>query len=183
MATMALVAQDCMIFWAAAPRGPPQLDQRNRQRPPHVTDVAAILASSAECLGRQVDFTYQQVLQRNVDAAGRAAWTAYLQSGHDLVDIQAHLYSSPEYTAKHGQGPATIQAWYQGILGRPAEAQGLDYWTAQLTAGTAIGDLIYTFMRGQEAANRTLLLEQQTPFWRASHPNPAWALGGQGPGF
>ena len=59
--------------------------------------VANEIVRSAEALGVAVDGLYHRFLGRDADAAGRAGFVNYLQTGGTLEGVSDTMLASPEY--------------------------------------------------------------------------------------
>lgn len=94
------------------------------------------LTASDEWLGAIVTGFYTGTLGREPDADGLAFWVGALRSGRwSVAQVAAMFYSAREYF--EGRGGGTDETWvadlYDAILGRAPDADGLAYWTAQVT--------------------------------------------------
>lgn len=104
--------------------------------------VVGELALSEEGVNLVVDGLYQDSLGRPADPGGEAYWTDRIRSGGDLVaEVAARLYASDEHFEGPGAGDERtwVEQLYQQILGREADAAGLDHWSARAAAGDRIG--------------------------------------------
>jgi SpoIID/LytB domain protein len=93
--------------------------------------VASAFVGSMERLRVLVAQAYQGGLRRSPDEGGYRTWTAYLQSGATLNDLNAAIYGSPESYVVLGGGNngQWVDGMYQGILGRSAGPNEQSYWT------------------------------------------------------
>ena len=95
------------------------------------------LAVSDAWAGYEVDQLYQRVFGRTADPAGRAYWVSVLAGGARLEDIALWFYGGDEYWAQHGStATGFVNALYQDLLHRPADASGRAYWVGLLQSGT-----------------------------------------------
>jgi hypothetical protein len=80
---------------------------------------------------------YLTVLDRTVDADGLVSWTNAREAGLSQADLVAHLASSHEFQARFGNlsNQHFVELLYDTALGRPADANGLAYFTPLLNAG------------------------------------------------
>lgn len=126
--------------------------------------VTRAFAFSDEWIGVLVDGLYRSTLGRTADAGGRTFWIGQLRSGQTPAQVASHFYASDEYFRRSG---GTASAWvrdlYEEILGRPAEAGGLAFWTglAATVARPTIALDFYQSLESRrdrvEALYRTLL--------------------------
>jgi hypothetical protein len=79
---------------------------------------------------RYVTATFEVLLLRSVDPAGLAYWGNRLDNGEARGVIAAALTHSGEYFAVNVIKPA-----YLKFLNRPADSNGVNYWTGNLQAG------------------------------------------------
>ncbi|HWB09164.1 MAG TPA: TIGR03118 family protein [Pirellulales bacterium] len=117
------------------------------------------LDHSAEYFGNIiVTPAYRNYLGRVPDAAGLAYWVDQMQN-HGLTDeqLEAGFISSPEFFAHAGgTNKAFVDALYQDLLGRPADASGETYWVDQLVAGLSRTAVAYNFATGRERESQRI---------------------------
>ncbi|MBM3684911.1 MAG: DUF4214 domain-containing protein [Actinobacteria bacterium] len=95
------------------------------------------LAVSDAWAGYEIDQLYQRVFGRPADAQGRAYWVGVLANGARLEDVALWFYSGDEYWAKHGStATGFVNALYQDLLHRQADASGRNYWVGMLQSGS-----------------------------------------------
>jgi hypothetical protein len=78
---------------------------------------------------------------------------------HGLTDerLEAGFISSPEfYTHAGGTDKAWVDALYQDLLGRPADAGGEAYWVHQLAVGVSRANVAYGFATGTERESQRI---------------------------
>lgn len=98
--------------------------------------VTAALAVSDEWAGVRVNDLYRTVLGRDADASGRWFWVSQIAEGMRLEAVAAEMYGSEEYFNRAGRTHRRLAAaLYRDILGRSADAAGLDHWTGLLDSG------------------------------------------------
>ena len=98
----------------------------------------------------EVSELYVALFGRAPDAEGLGFWTQHLADGTSLVDIANSMYATDparSYYPLFLTNQEIIASFYQNVLGRPADAEGLAYWTAKLNApgatpGSVIVDII-----------------------------------------
>lgn len=115
-------------------------------------DVATAFATSDEWLGVVVDDLYDDILGRAPDAGGRAFWISQLQNGVPAPQVVASFFASDEYFASvGGTNPSFIDALYQAVLRRAADAGGRAFWVQNLDDGAPRGDLSSQVFRSYES--------------------------------
>jgi hypothetical protein len=102
-----------------------------------VSSVAQAIAHSNEYYANFViKPDYLKLLGREADDGGVAFWTGQMHNGLTDQQLEAFLVSSNEFYANAGgTNLAWIDAIYQLLLGRTADASGEVYWTGQLAHG------------------------------------------------
>jgi hypothetical protein len=78
---------------------------------------------------------YQAAFDRAPDPAGLGYWIKALDAGASLDQAAAGFVTSKEFADLYGAGTSDsqfVQALYQNVLHRPAEAAGYDFWIAAL---------------------------------------------------
>lgn len=79
---------------------------------------------------------YQAAFDRAPDDAGVGYWMAVLDSGYSLWNMADGFIGSTEFKSLYGANPTNAQyinALYQNVLNRAADAEGFAYWNAMLT--------------------------------------------------
>ncbi|HMJ76793.1 MAG TPA: DUF4214 domain-containing protein, partial [Iamia sp.] len=100
--------------------------------------IAKELARSREWTASVVTDLYQHILDREPDFAGLEYWIGRLRGGDRVASVAVSIYGSPEYYAEvGGTSGAYVDALYQSVLGRTAEAGGRAYWIDRLDRGTS----------------------------------------------
>ncbi|WP_132249393.1 DUF4214 domain-containing protein [Methylobacterium segetis] len=96
---------------------------------------------------------YYTMLNRAPDAGGLEFWTHQLDQGGNLSVLAQGFLASAESQAKYGSlsNSAYVEALYMSALGRPAEAEGLQFWTARLDSGVSRADLAVQLTDSAEA--------------------------------
>jgi hypothetical protein len=80
---------------------------------------------------------YEDILKRFVDGGGLTFWSGLLDQGVPRMTVVEGIMESPEYLTNFVIGPD-----YLKYLGRPADAQGAQYWVNQIHAGLTDEGLI-----------------------------------------
>ncbi|MCR9126457.1 MAG: DUF4214 domain-containing protein [Rhodobacteraceae bacterium] len=111
------------------------------------------LAGYAPAEAAQVYRLYQATLDRAPDRAGHAGWVEQITNGQiDLRGAAAGFVDSPEFQAVYGAlaSGGFVELLYRNVLGREADAAGLNGWLAQLTAGASRADVVVGFSESPE---------------------------------
>lgn len=120
-----------------------------------------------------VERLYQVVLLRSSEPAGKSYWLSRLQSGTTRLQVADFISRSPEFENLCGeygmaQGRYTLQyskaypkiaefvtVYYQGLMNRQPDAEGLEYWCRSLVLGGAsAADITKGFIYSPEFAGR-----------------------------
>jgi len=96
------------------------------------TQLAAVIAYSAEYRNRWTDGLASDVLGRQLDAGERAAIAGLLESGWTADLVEALLLGSEEYLQARGGVEGYVQGAYQRALGRLATAGEVATWTPKV---------------------------------------------------
>ncbi len=96
-----------------------------------------LYVEAASDAGLDIAAYYQGLLFRPIDANGYLYWTDAAALGTSVAAIGAAFQGSAEYAATTGKlgNAAYVDAVYQQMLDRPADAAGAAYWTQQLNSG------------------------------------------------
>ena len=102
-----------------------------------------------------VESLYTEFLGRASDAEGKAFWNSLLATTSKeavLAQFKAAILaagqadpSNADYQGLIATNKAFVQTLYTNLLGREADAEGLDFWANALTSGTSRGDLLAQF--------------------------------------
>ena len=102
-----------------------------------------------------VESLYTELLGRASDAEGKAFWNSLLATTSKeavLAQFKAAILaagqadpSNADYQGLIATNKAFVQALYTNLLGREADAEGLEFWANVLTSGTSRGDLLAQF--------------------------------------
>ena len=98
-------------------------------------DMANAFNSSDEYYLLKIREAYNRALNRDPEPSGQSYWLAKLQRRElSPENIYAtFLYSDEMYNVQGGgTNPGYVNALYQELLGRPAEADGMNYWLDRL---------------------------------------------------
>ncbi len=96
-----------------------------------------LFVEAASDAGLDIAAYYQGLLFRAIDANGYRYWTDTAAEGTSAQNIGAAFQGSAEYINGAGKlgNAAYVDAVYQQMLDRSADAAGAAYWTQQLTSG------------------------------------------------
>lgn len=114
------------------------------------TQVAKALSSSVEYLARQVDAGFSDILGRGPSSGERSYWLQLLASGTERDELIRMLVSSGEYQNAHSGLGAFVDAAYEDVLGRAAEASGRNYWISFLSTGGTRSQFAQTLISSTE---------------------------------
>lgn len=103
-----------------------------------LSDIASAMMRSREYRDATaylaVEDLYRELLDRAPDDAGFAYWRGMYESGTALETIALGFLQSPEFIpGKHASMPS-VTWFYNAILNRAPDADGLAYWNAQIAA-------------------------------------------------
>jgi predicted outer membrane repeat protein len=90
--------------------------------------AANAIAGSAEALGIVVNGLYAKLLNRPADAAGRASFISFLQTGGTVEQAITVLVTSAEYAALTGTDSGFVQSLYTNLLGRTGSTSDVSAW-------------------------------------------------------
>lgn len=140
-------------YWTA------QVDQGTAS----LAQVATGFSLSTEAASSRVPVValYLSSFGRLPDTEGLQYWTQALQNGTPLEAIQQAFLQSPEFaTMAAGSATAFLTAAYENALGRPADADGLQFWTQQLAAGTSRTEVLAALAGSPEGQPHALAKAQ-----------------------
>ena len=120
--------------------------------------VASAFLTSPEGRATEVAGFYQTDLGRTTPVnvlktdPGVLGWVQLINSGVSPRSVEAFILASNEYLQAHGASPApVVAAWYQNVMGRPADAAGLATWAGFLWSGATPLSVIQAFQNTTEA--------------------------------
>jgi uncharacterized protein (TIGR03118 family) len=116
----------------------------------HATFVRNIWDSS-EFRGDEIEGFYQDFLERASDPAGKAFWLNKFTTGSQEQIVVESFLNSAEYSSVNSSNSAFINALYQDLDLRPADASGLSNWQTALQNGQTRLQVLLAFVNGQEA--------------------------------
>ena len=118
-------------------------------------DVAKALRTSTEGQAHAaavVAKTYREVVGREPDATGAAAWTQALVNG-DLLpsELPAKFSATEEGQVRAGEAAnQTVAEVYRAELGREPSADDLAFWATKVASGELTRDQLVTQVRGSQ---------------------------------
>ncbi|PZW48013.1 uncharacterized protein DUF4214 [Humitalea rosea] len=95
---------------------------------------------------------YHAALDRAPDAAGLAYWTAQLKSGTAALQVATGFAASAEFAQTHAGADhaGLVTQLYASMLDRAPDAEGLQFWVAQLDDGLSDGALLLALSDSME---------------------------------
>ncbi|HQU45301.1 MAG TPA: DUF4214 domain-containing protein, partial [Pirellulales bacterium] len=115
------------------------------------TSLAIALTHSAEYYERVIEAAYEKYLGRAADDSGLAHWTALMQAGLSDELLEAGFIGSDEfYSHSGGTNKDWVDAMYEDLLGRSADAAGEAAWVQALAAGESRVAVAYGFAASPE---------------------------------
>jgi hypothetical protein len=90
------------------------------------------------------------------DYDGLQFWAGQFAGGRSLTSIGEVFVTAAEFNARYGalNNRDFIDRLYQNVLGRNADAGGIDFWTAQLNGGVTRGAMLTSFSESAEYVRR-----------------------------
>ena len=105
---------------------------------------------------RFVEQLYRDLLWREGETGGVDYWTDRLESASlSEAEVLDRFLRSPEFS----EGAGLILSFYQGVLGRSADACGLDYWMAQFNAGVPVESIATRMLSSVEFTDQFGVLD------------------------
>ena len=104
---------------------------------------------------------YKAAFNRSPDTAGLGYWIANLDEGMSLRIVSTAFIGSAEFQALYGVDTSNnklIELLYNNVLSRDPDADGLNYWQGQLTAGLSHSDLLVNFSESNENQENVIAL-------------------------
>jgi hypothetical protein len=100
---------------------------------------------------------YKAALARTPDQAGQLAWSSVLASGTTPSQVAQGFIDSAEFQGKYGALTTNdfVSTLYRNVLGRTADAPGLQAWTTALQGGMSKADVVVGFSDSSENRAQT----------------------------
>jgi hypothetical protein len=124
-------------------------------------DVINGFLASQEYRRKSVNSFYEDLLGRDASNLELSTAISAMAAGSRDETVLAGVVASDEYfTAQGGTNVDFIQAIYQDLLGRAADAAGRQFWTDRLSQGVTRAQVVLGFATSTEF--RTLLLDDMS---------------------
>ncbi|HYI61946.1 MAG TPA: DUF4214 domain-containing protein [Acidimicrobiales bacterium] len=114
-----------------------------------------------------VDRIYRAAFTRPPDAPGLAYWVSQRDRGRSVRWFAAAFSATPEFRARYDAlgDAAYVEELYRNVLGRGADASGLQYWTRRLASGTTRAEVLTLFSESPEHIWITHAVTSVTRAW------------------
>ena len=112
----------------------------------------------SDATGARIFRVFQATLDRAPDSTGYNNWSGQLASGEtNLLEVIEGFVNSAEFQETYGAlgNAAFVNLLYQNVLGREADATGLNTWVAQLETGTSRAVVVRGFSESAEFKTNT----------------------------
>jgi hypothetical protein len=96
---------------------------------------------------------YQAAFARTPDTGGLSFWTKGLDEGVDIQSVSQGFVNSAEFKSVYGVNPSNehlIDLFYQNVLGRAGEADGINFWVGNLNRGVPLSEVLQGFAGSPE---------------------------------
>lgn len=132
--------------------------------------IANIVQSDEYAASMIVAPAYHRFLGRNPEPAGTAYWLDQLQHhGLSQEQFESLVAASPECVARLGGADRSwVEGLYVAVLGRPADAEGSDYWIARMAQGVARDQVSLGFVASLERRRQRVVDDYMTLLGRGS---------------
>ena len=138
--------------------------------------AASVSAAAASPeMAAKVYRLYEATLDRAPDAGGYVSWTGSLATGQiDLIKAATGFVKSQEFQNTYGalNSEGFVQQLYQNVLGREADAGGLEGWTARLEGGTSRAEVVIGFSESLEFQRGTAA---KSGAYAHAHTDSSWS--------
>lgn len=136
--------------------------------------VADAVLRSSESIARQVMAIYADILGRSPDDGGLAFWQGVVGATGRSESVLVGLLASWEYLANAGgTSGGFVDALYEDLLGRTADAGGRQFWTSAMSRGTSRQQVAEAILRSSESAGRVVAGAYLDVLGRAPDPGGA----------
>ncbi len=135
----------------------PEAEPEPEPEPDVVPDPVAVADLAGKQLEGQVTRIYRAFFLRPPDADGLQFWMMRRAAGASLVDLANGFVASDEFSDTYGSlsDAEFVELVYQNVFGRPADAGGRAFWTAQLAGGVTRGEMMVGFSESPELVDAT----------------------------
>lgn len=133
------------------------LDSVTNSPSPSMRSVASRVVASDASIGDELsDRAFQNLLGRSADQPGLDYFEGRLQSSPPMTFewVLSVVAQSSEFNARRPNTSDKIEAIYQAMLGRSADATGLNYFTGRLSAGLTPGGIVAALQHSGEYGRR-----------------------------
>ncbi|MBT8240296.1 MAG: DUF4214 domain-containing protein, partial [Acidimicrobiia bacterium] len=118
------------------------------------SEVINAMATSPEFEGRVAPTVrlYYAYFLRAPDILGLKFWARQLEGGSSVLAVSNEFAKSDEFQNTYGalNDADFVQLVYQNVLGRDADAAGLEYWLTEMATGTSRGAVMLGFSESVE---------------------------------
>lgn len=116
------------------------------------TSLTKALAVSQEWAGVRINELYSLILGRTNDQGGMQYWLGTIRGGSRLEDVATYFYGSIEFYRRVGNTDASfVNALYDQILHRSADASGRSYWVSVMRQGKSRSSIADGFYKSIES--------------------------------
>ena len=116
-------------------------------------------SAEADSKGHAVGRLYLAFFRRLPDLSGFTYWIGERRRGVSISRIATLMSQSPEFARTYGplDDAAFVDRVYRNVLERPADPDGLAFWTSELERGVSRGKVMVQFSDSAENRNRQRL--------------------------
>ncbi len=118
-----------------------------------IQQIAYGFVNSVENRRSQVTFYYRYFLGRDPDTTGLNGWVDILRSGTDEGQVMTGFILSNEFSGNNNN-TQFVNLMYYAVLGRQADAAGLNGWVNALNSGATRQAVVNAFVRSPEGIAR-----------------------------
>lgn len=109
-------------------------------------DPGTITSSDAQ----QLALLYEAALDRPADIPGLNFWIDQFEDGRSALSISDYFVNSPEFSFVFGDqsqmsNSQLIDVFYQNVLDRAGETEGVDFWVGKLDDGMTRAEVLFNF--------------------------------------
>jgi hypothetical protein len=127
-----------------------------------LTSVALGFLGSREHCGDLVTQYYHEFLGRTPGGSEVDYWVNQMQNGMTDTQVMTGFLSSAEFFDRSGgNNQAWLDALYQDLLSRGADANGLNSWMQSLAGGARLSDVVSGFVNSQEYQGLVVQVDYQ----------------------
>ncbi len=120
-------------------------------------DAAYAMARSPEVYEKEIRAVYQALLGRVVDQGGLAYWLDLFSNGATVQALEIEIAGTSEFAKQFPDNPSLVSSTYELLLGRPADADGLTYYSDLLDSKKITPqDLVFDLAFSDEALGHSV---------------------------